>query len=106
MVVIGYPAMNRWAILGCPYGTEAMDENPYEAPRAGEGKAKPIRVPVRWWLVVLWIWIAFFLVALLLPALQPGKSSNEPMYREWQRQQDAERGGGIDSTDHVAPPGL
>ena len=27
------PAMNRWAIFGCPHGTETMDDNPYEAPQ-------------------------------------------------------------------------
>jgi hypothetical protein len=54
----------------------------------------------------LWISIAFFLVALLLPAMQPGKSANDRLHREWKRQRDAERGSGIDSTDNAAPSGL
>jgi hypothetical protein len=87
-------------------GQKLMDENPYEAPRRNLHEAKPIRAPVRWWLLVLWISIAFFLVALLLPALQPAKQSNCGPYFERQRQREAERAGGIDSADYAAPPGL
>jgi hypothetical protein len=68
-----------------------MDENPYEAPRGNADGMPPIRVQIRWWPIVVIIFILGSLVGLLLPALQPGKSSNERQYREWQRQREAER---------------
>jgi hypothetical protein len=68
-----------------------MDENPYEAPRAEAGDRRPVRVRIGWLQIVLLIMIVFFLVALLLPATQPGKSSNEQKFNEWKRQREAEQ---------------
>ena len=62
-----------------------MEENPYEAPRV-VGDAKPIRVRIRWWPIVVLIIVVALFAALLLPALQPAKSSEEGPYNEWRRQ--------------------
>lgn len=82
---------------------KSADDNPYEAPQGRIVERKELRAQIRWWLIALWILVAFFLTALLLPALQPAKTFDERQFREWKRQLEAEQGSGIDSADGVAP---